>query len=46
MKLVLVIAACACGVALVIKLATGTVDPLQVAGVGIICAALAVIAPA
>ncbi len=41
MKLVLVIAACACGVALILAIPTGKIDPLAVAGAGIICAAIA-----
>lgn len=46
MRFVLVILAILCGICLALKIATGTLDAQQVAGVGIICAALAAIAPA
>lgn len=45
MRFVLVILAILCGVALLVKLDTGTLEATQVAGVGIILAALAVVAP-
>lgn len=45
MKYLLLGAACLCGVVLIIKMATGSVDAGQVAGVGIIFAALAQVAP-
>lgn len=45
MKLVLVVGAVLCGVALLIKLSTGDLQPTQVAGVGIVLSALAVVAP-
>lgn len=46
MRFVFVILAILCGVALGIKLDTGTLDATQVAGTGIIFAALATVAPA
>ncbi len=45
MRLVFVILAILCGVVLVIKMATGDLQPTQVAGIGIIFAALAAVAP-
>lgn len=46
MRFVLVILAILCGIALVLKLDTGTLDPTQVAGIGLIFLGLAVVAPA
>ena len=46
MKFVLVILAVLCGIALLIELDTGTLAANQVAGIGIIFAALATVAPA
>jgi hypothetical protein len=45
MRFVLVILAVLCGIALLIELDTGTLEAVQVAGIGIICAALATVAP-
>ena len=45
MRFVLVILAILCGICLALKIATGTLDAQQVAGIGIICVALAVVAP-
>ena len=45
MKLIAVIIAVLCGVALVIQLDTGTLSAVQVAGLGIISAAAASVVP-
>ena len=45
MKIVLVIIAVLCGLALCIELDTGTLSSVQVAGVGIIAAAAAHVCP-
>jgi hypothetical protein len=45
MRFVLVILAILCGICLLLKIATGTLDAQQVAGIGIIFTALATIAP-
>ncbi len=41
LKIILVIIAVFCGLALIFQLDTGTITPIQVAGVGIICSAVA-----
>lgn len=46
MRFILVILAIICGIALIIKLDTGTLDPQQVAGIGLVFLGLAVVAPA
>lgn len=45
MKLALVVLAVVIGAVLVIEVDTGSVTALQIAGLGIICAAAAVVAP-
>ena len=46
MAYIFVVLAILCGVVLLIKIDTGTLEPIQVAGIGIIFAALAAVAPA
>lgn len=45
MKIVFVILAVIAGAILLLNIATGSVTPMQIAGFGIICAAIAAIAP-
>ena len=45
MRFVLVILAILCGICLLLKIATGTLEPDQIAGIGIILLALAIVAP-
>ena len=45
MRYIFVILAILCGIALLIELDTGTLAAVQVAGIGIIFAALAAVAP-
>lgn len=45
MRFIFVILALLCGIALLLKIATGTLDANQVAGLGIIFLCLAVVSP-
>ncbi len=45
MRFILVVIAVLIGIALCIKLDTGTLDASQVAGVGIICLGIAIVSP-
>lgn len=46
MRYLFVLLAILCGICLVLKIATGTVDPVQLAGVGVILLGLAIVSPA
>lgn len=46
MSFIALLIAVLCGIALAIELDTGTLEPFQVAGIGIIAAALVGVAPA
>lgn len=45
MKIVLIVIAVLCGAVEVFSIATGTLSPAQVLGVGVICAAAAQVVP-
>lgn len=46
MRYLFVLLAILCGIALIAKMATGTIDPQQLAGIGVVLLGLAVVSPA